>query len=62
MILECPSCGFSKFVSDEYAGKTVKCPKCQASIKMGEAPPQGSEPADTDATVALDRPLMPPKK
>ena len=61
MILECDKCGFSRQVPDKYAGKTVKCPKCQASVTLGEAPPPEEAPADPEETVFLDRPVMPKK-
>jgi hypothetical protein len=34
MILNCKQCGLSKEVPDQYAGKTVKCPQCKASVKI----------------------------
>jgi len=36
MIFNCKNCGFSKEVPDQYTGKTVKCPKCKASVKIEE--------------------------
>jgi len=32
---ECKNCGYSQGVSEKYAGKTVKCPKCQSFVKIG---------------------------
>jgi hypothetical protein len=32
---ECESCGYSQGVSEKYAGKSAKCPKCQSSVKIG---------------------------
>ena len=34
MIFNCKQCGLSKEVPDQYAGKTVKCPQCKASVKI----------------------------
>ena len=36
MIFNCKQCGLSKEVPDRYAGKTVKCPQCKASVKVPE--------------------------
>ena len=35
---ECEKCGYSQGVSEEYATKTVKCPKCQSFVKIGNEP------------------------
>ena len=34
LIFECPSCKSKLQVPDEHAGKTIKCPKCQATAKV----------------------------
>ncbi len=40
----CPSCGFrSESVPAQYAGKNVRCPRCQTSFRV--APPAGVRPA-----------------
>lgn len=36
MEFHCKNCGHTQKVPDKYAGKTVKCPKCKASVKIGE--------------------------
>lgn len=35
---ECENCGYSQGVSEKYVGKTVKCPKCQSFVKIGNEP------------------------
>ena len=37
MIFKCDNCGYTREVPDEYAGKTVKCPKCKSSVKIGKS-------------------------
>jgi hypothetical protein len=35
---ECKNCGYSQGVSEKYASKTVRCPKCQSFVKIGNEP------------------------
>lgn len=35
---ECENCGYSHGVSETYANKTAKCPKCQSLVKIGNEP------------------------
>ena len=41
MIFVCKQCGHRQEAPDKYAGKTVKCPKCKASVKIPEQMDEG---------------------
>ena len=49
--LQC-TCGKALAVKDEFAGKTVKCPGCQAGIRVPTAAPGATKarPAQTAGT------------
>ena len=36
MVFQCDNCGFKREIDNKYSGKTVKCPKCNSSIKIGK--------------------------
>jgi hypothetical protein len=42
ILVTCPSCKDSLNVKAEFAGKTGKCPKCGASVKVPQEPSSGS--------------------
>src|SRR5262249_34317124 len=44
----CPSCGTTLRVKDELAGRTGKCPKCQAKTRV----PDSARAVDTSKTVS----------
>jgi predicted Zn finger-like uncharacterized protein len=46
MIVTCPSCGAQLRISDEHAGKTLKCPKCQGKFEAPQAAQQPQHIAD----------------
>jgi uncharacterized protein (AIM24 family) len=35
MEFRCSTCGYSREVPGDYAGKTVRCPKCKSPVKLG---------------------------
>ncbi len=45
VIFECGSCGLKKVVDDKYAGKKVRCPKCNTSVIVStQKISQGEQP------------------
>jgi ribosomal protein L37AE/L43A len=40
MLFNCGNCGLTQEVSEKFANKTVKCPKCKASVTIGAGIPQ----------------------
>ncbi len=52
----CPGCGATYSVSDEKAGKTGKCPKCQSQfvIPLAEEPPPPLPTPSVDATAPVE--------
>ena len=58
--VECPSCGSSFGVRDEFAGRQGRCPKCQAAIQVPgtpvkPAPAPSVRGGDTAETIARRR-------
>ncbi len=51
VICQCPSCKVKYQIADQYAGRTVKCPKCSAAVAVPAMPsassPQTSPPSPT---------------
>jgi S1-C subfamily serine protease len=55
----CPSCQFIGQVADQYAGRTVLCPRCKTSLRAAPSGPQGSIRPNPAPTVPA-RPRVPP--
>src|SRR4051794_24744854 len=49
--IDCPSCHKKLKLTDDLAGRSVKCPRCSTSIKTGAAS-SGSAPSKRPATAA----------
>ena len=72
---QCPSCKAKYQIGDQYAGRTVKCPKCSAAVAVpakarpgaSAAPPQASAlpsaspagPATANVSLPVGRPVTP---
>jgi hypothetical protein len=54
----CPSCGHSKLVPDEFAGRRAKCPKCGTAFVV----PSGSSEAESGDAEPLAAPVKWPKR
>src|SRR5262245_11253663 len=52
-----PECGQAVKVRDEFAGKKVRCPKCQGAIPIPTAQPAASQPDDPPAAKATTKPV-----
>jgi len=46
IVFQCHSCGYRREVPDEYAGKTAKCPQCQALVLVGSSLSRPAPPAE----------------
>jgi predicted Zn finger-like uncharacterized protein len=56
-ILQCPGCGASLRVREEYAGKNVKCPKCSKPVKVPEAAAAVEAPGQEQPAAAPPAPV-----
>ena len=45
----CPNCGGALRVADEYAGRTVGCPRCKTAVVCPTAPPPDALPDEEEA-------------
>jgi len=41
ILFKCSNCGYRKEVSEKYAGRRVRCPRCKAEGRVGSAGPAG---------------------
>lgn len=61
MLIGCPACGMKLKAPPALVGKTVKCPKCAAPIKVGVAPAKPN-PAPVPKPTAKDELVSPTRK
>ena len=54
--IRCPSCANELNVSDQYAGRKVRCPKCQGVLAV---PPLSAPEASEEVTPTVPRPRRP---
>ena len=58
----CPGCGQRYRVKDEFAGKSTKCTKCKAAMKVPLPPPPELDEPSADLSSLLDDELAAPAK
>ncbi len=54
---KCSNCGFEKDVPSQYAGKRVRCPKCQAESRVSEVPSRSPAPSPAVPRIKFNCPI-----
>lgn len=49
VIFDCTNCDFVKSVSDKYAGKNIRCPKCKTPNRLGEPTSKAESPKNKNS-------------